>query len=295
MTSVRKGDQAFPFSRGIMARSMSQAGMPVSEAYEVVGQILSELDARGVEEVESRELRGMVSQKMIQAGWENEERFYRVQRYIKHKSEPIFILIGGTTGVGKSTMSAEIGHRLGINRVIGTDTIREIMRSIISENLIPTLHKSTFEAANVMKLPTTENRLVEAFREQCRVVNEGLAAVVRRGAKEGLHMVLNGVHIVPGFLERCLEEEPEHIFRFVLTVPEEQQHEMFFFEREQASRRSAERYVENMQRIRDMQDYILKMADRYEVSVVPNREFEDTLKEIIREVITAFDREVDNE
>lgn len=293
MIEVKKNEQTFPFSEGIMAKSLSGAGLPVSEAYKVVRQIRGELRRQGVEDVDSDILRRMASEKMLQEGWEDAERFYRIRRHIKYLTDPVFILIGGTTGVGKSTISAEVGHRLGINRVIGTDTIREIMRSIISENLIPTLHKSSFKAADVMDSPAEDRQLIHAFREQVRVVNEGLAAVVRRGAKEGLHMVLNGVHVVPGYLEQILEEKPRYLFRFVLSVPAMKQHEMFFYEREQASRRPAQRYVDNMERIRKVQEFILKMADKHGVRVVENTEFEDTLKTIHQEVISGFAEEIE--
>lgn len=293
MTEVVKGDQRFPFSQGIMAKSMTQAGVPVSDAYKLVQQVRKELNERGKNEIDSEILRRIVSDKMLAQGWEDEERMYRVQRYIKYMSNPVFILIGGTTGVGKSTVSAEIGHRLGINRVIGSDTIREIMRSIISDNLVPILHSSTFEAADAMAIDGGADQVIAGFKEQTRVLNEGVAAVIERGAKEGLHMVLNGVHIVPGYLEKIIGEFPGHLFRFILSVPEETQHEMFFYEREKASRRPAQRYVENMEKIRHMQDFILHMADRYNVTVIRNVEFEETLKQIQQEVISGFAEEID--
>jgi len=36
------------------------------------------------------------------------------------------VLIGGTTGTGKSTVASEVAHRLGITRVTSTDFIREV-------------------------------------------------------------------------------------------------------------------------------------------------------------------------
>jgi 2-phosphoglycerate kinase len=106
-------------------------------------------------------------------------------------------------------------------------------------------------------------------------------------------MVLNGVHVVPGYLEQVLEKKPRYLFRFVLSVPAMKQHEMFFYEREQASRRPAQRYVSNMERIRKVQDFILRMADKHGVPVVENTEFEDTLKTIHQEVISGFAEEID--
>lgn len=158
---------------------------------------------------------------------------------------------------------------------------------------MPVLHSSTFEAAEVMPLHDGDSQLITGFKEQARVLNEGIAGVINRGAKEGLHMVLNGVHIVPGFLERRIQEFPGHLFRFILSVPEEKQHEMFFYEREKASRRPAQRYVGSLEKIRHMQNYILRMAAKHDVTVIENVEFEETLKRILREVISGFTERID--
>ena len=45
---------------------------------------------------------------------------------------PLVILIGGATGVGKSTIATQLAARLGIVRVVATDAIREVMRAMFS-------------------------------------------------------------------------------------------------------------------------------------------------------------------
>ena len=45
---------------------------------------------------------------------------------------PVVILIGGATGVGKSTIATQLAARLGIVRVVATDAIREVMRAMLS-------------------------------------------------------------------------------------------------------------------------------------------------------------------
>ncbi|MFH1849074.1 MAG: AAA family ATPase [archaeon] len=59
----------------------------------------------------------------------------------------IAILIAGAPGTGKSTVAQMLADRLGIHRVIGTDTIREIMRCCISSKKCPVLHTSAILAS----------------------------------------------------------------------------------------------------------------------------------------------------
>ncbi|GIS90866.1 MAG: hypothetical protein CM1200mP20_09070 [Pseudomonadota bacterium] len=55
-------------------------------------------------------------------------------------------MVGGTAGVGKSTVSAEISTRLNITRSQSTDMLREVMRTMVATQLMPELHESSFEA-----------------------------------------------------------------------------------------------------------------------------------------------------
>lgn len=290
---VIKDGKKFPFSKGILARSISSSGITTEEAYEIVRKIRSELEDKGIQELESSELKEYVSREMKERGYDMEERYYRVRRKIKYLDKPLFILIGGGPGVGKSTLSAEIGHRLGIRRVIGSDTVREIMRSIISPELIPTLHESTFRACDALRTPYVDNKLIYAFEQQVSLVSQGMISVMKRGKKEGLNIVLNGVHIVPGFIEKNIDESECHVFQYILDVPDVSQHKQHFYSREEGSKRDPERYIEMMERIRDIQDYVLDMADRYDVDIVKNKRYEDTLRIILDDIIDRLEKEME--
>ena len=290
---VIKDGKRFPFSKGILARSISSSGITVEEAYEIVRKIRSELEKEGVEEIRSDELKEHVSRELKNRGYNLEERYYRVRRKIKYLDKPLFILIGGGPGVGKSTLSAEIGHRLGIGRVIGSDTVREIMRSIISPELIPTLHESTFKACDALRTPYVDNKLIYAFEQQVSLVSQGMISVMKRGKKEGLNIVLNGVHIVPGFIENNIDTSGCHVFQYILDVPDIDQHKQHFYSREEGSKRDPERYIEMMERIRNIQDFVLDMADRYEVPIIKNKQYEETLRIILDDVIDRLEKEMD--
>ena len=66
---------------------------------------------------------------------------------------PLVILIGGATGVGKSTIATQLAVRLSIVRVVATDAIREVMRSTLTHELMPTLHTSSFHADEALREP----------------------------------------------------------------------------------------------------------------------------------------------
>ena len=149
---------------------------------------------------------------------------------------PLVILIGGSTGVGKSTIATQLAARLGIVRVVATDAIREVMRSMLSSELMPTLHTSSFHADQALREPpgTTSDALLLGFREQTAAVAVGINALIERAATEGTSIVIEGAHIVPGFLD--LESQQDRILAvpFILGVEDEGRHLSHFATREDA-------------------------------------------------------------
>jgi 2-phosphoglycerate kinase len=59
----------------------------------------------------------------------------------------ILVLLAGTSGTGKSTLSSLLGSRLGISTVISTDTIRHVMRNFVAKEDDPIIFASTYETA----------------------------------------------------------------------------------------------------------------------------------------------------
>lgn len=289
MIYVRKGKKKFPFSKGILSKSIARTGLSVYESYDIVNKIYKELKMSKRDEITPKELEKQITQELLERGHKIQERYYLMRSHIKHMKKPLFILIGGASGVGKSTISSEIGHRLGINRVINTDTIREIMRAIISEELIPVLHKSSFMAYDSVRTPLVKNKTIYAFEHQVSLINEGLFAVLNRGRKEGLNMVLNGVHIVPGFLEERLKNISAHIFQYIIDVPNLEQHIQHFYSREEGSLRSPQRYVDSIDRIREIQKYIINLAKKNNVKIIKNLKIERTPEIILEDIMGSLE------
>jgi 2-phosphoglycerate kinase len=52
------------------------------------------------------------------------------------------LVIAGASGVGKSTLTARVAASLEFDKVVSTDTIRETLRTQISVEESPALHRS---------------------------------------------------------------------------------------------------------------------------------------------------------
>ena len=70
-------------------------------------------------------------------------------------------------------MAQALASRLGILNVVGTDSIREVMRLSFSKEIVPTLHVSSFEAGSQLvfdEKKASQERMIAGFVLQSQQV-----------------------------------------------------------------------------------------------------------------------------
>ena len=161
-------------------------------------------------------------------------------------SKPRLLVITGSSGVGKSTLSARAAASLGFSKSASTDTIREALRTQFDADELPALHRSSFESAG--------SGVVEDWHETVKVLSEGVAAVVRRASMKGSDLLLEGVHVIPA--TQILNDwrgAGGIACGVVLYVEEGDRHQRFIVRRERHNNRGLAHYLDNLDRIREIQ------------------------------------------
>lgn len=194
-------------------------------------------------------------------------------------SKGLIVLIGGTTGTGKSTVASEVAHRLGITRLTSTDFIRETMRAFFSYEEMPAIHHSSFEAGTAVE--GGADPLIAGFVEQSRLVCVGVDAAIRRSLTEGWSMVLEGVHLVPGMVPASLDGAS--VVHVIVEISDEDAHRMHFHVRDTATGgvRAMDKYLERIDDIRRIQSFLIGCAPREGVEVVENANVEQAIESVI--------------
>ena len=284
------GGADLPYSNGLMARALIAAGVPADQAYQLGRRIEFDLAERGERSIDVDRL--LVLAQEVLGDDEGERAVNRLRRLadLQALDVPIIVLIGGSTGTGKSTVAAEVAHRLGITRVASTDFIRQTMRAFFSPEFMPTIHYSSFEAGQALDEEVTGDPTVVGFVEQCRHVCVGVDAAIGRALTEGWSMVLEGVHLVPGLLRA--ELQGALLVHVVIEIADEDIHRMHFHMRDATTGgiRAMDKYLEHLDDIRRVQTYITSRARRESVPVVENANVERTIGQVIELVMQAAER-----
>jgi 2-phosphoglycerate kinase len=279
---IDDGLSGLPYSKGLRASEVMVTGLSPFRAYQVAETVEARLLERGSVSVTSEDLGELTLAVIEELAGERYAQNYRRWREVEALDVPIVVLIGGATGVGKSTLATQLATRLGIVRVVATDAIREVLRAVFSRELMPSLHTSSFEAGALLREPPSRDAVVVGFREQTAAVAVGVNALLDRAAMEGTSLIIEGAHIVPGFLDLTAWEDRIVSVPLIVTVEDEDTHRSHFAARAaDHAGRSASRYLEQLDSILRVQRYIKGQALSHGVPVVPNYGFDRALAAII--------------
>lgn len=211
---------------------------------------------------------------------------------LKHLKEgsnlrkPYVILVGSASGIGKSTISAEIAKKLEIKHLLETDFIREIVRGIIGEEYAPALHKSSFDAFTVLRnkqnFDTNEQLINAGFVEHASFVIPAIEKVISRAISDYDDVVIEGVHLVPGLINIEKFKDEAAIYFFVLKADEESHKDRFVKRAMQIHRggKQLEYFSEN----RVIHDFLIKKANENGVKVINTQTIEGTAQSMLTSI-----------
>jgi 2-phosphoglycerate kinase len=205
--------------------------------------------------------------------------------------KPYVILVGSASGIGKSTVAAELAKRLGIKHLIETDFIREVVRGVIGSEYAPELHKSSFNAyktlRNQINFDSKEELINAGFVEHSSFVIPAIEKVISRAIADFDDIIIEGVHLIPGLVNTEKFKDIASIFFFVLSSDKESHKERFVKRAMQIHRggKQLEYFNEN----RTIHDFLINKAIQNGVKVVETQSINRTVQKMITSITGTCD------
>ena len=287
---VLAGSGSAPFSKGLLAVSLEGAGIDRGEAWDVALQVEARLRRLPGGEIERSALRGLVAEILELRHGERVAERYSVWRQARESGKPLLLLLGGSTGVGKTSVAIEVARRLEIARVIGTDSIRQIMRLMFSPELMPEIYGSTFDAYLERGVDAKGGEpAIAAFRGQAQKIAVGVRALLDRAVEESTSMLIEGANLLPSALDLDRYRASAHVnFLIVGTLDAEAYRDRFRSRAAREHNRDASRYLAHMREILSIQEHLLAEAEHFGLTVIDNEHFDETVIGVIRSVLATL-------
>ena len=299
----QRDGQVAPFSRLEYQHNLENIGLRSEEAMDIVATVYKHLVDRRIEKLTSRRL-GELTYKYLQQSNELGPAVahrWLVWRDFINSGKPLIFLIGGTAGCGKSTIATMLANRLDIVRTQSTDMLREVMRTMMPEQLMPVLHTSSFTAWTALPgkpgaiNEVSETLLVNGYRSQADLLAVAIEAVIQRALRERVSLILEGVHIHPAILEKLAKSNDAIVIPIMLGVLKRKQLQRRITGRgTDVPQRRADRYLKHFDEIWRLQSYLLSEADRADIPIVVNSDKDKVFREIMRITIETLAEDFNN-
>lgn len=210
----------------------------------------------------------------------NIEKYYQGEINMR---KPYVILIGSASGIGKSTIAAELAKALNIKHLIESDFIRAVVRGIIGKEYAPALHSSSYDAykhlRNRDRFKSYDELVSAGFDEHAASVIPGLEKIIQRAITDYDDIIIEGVHLVPGLINIEQFRDYANIYFFILSSDEESHKERFVKRAVQIHRggKQLDFFREN----RIIHDHLLMQAKAHDVNVIKAEAIDKTLDKIL--------------
>ena len=279
-----------PFSRGQHARYLQATGMKAEKAESTTELIYTQLIAAGVSSLSSCELGYLTYLCLLQEVGKKSANRYLVWSEFKRSNRPLALLIGGTVAAGKSTIATEVSHLLEIVRIQSTDMLREVMRMMVPQRLMPVLHTSSFNAWKTLPIQDKKERdwdqlVAEGYSSQAELLAVPCEAILQRAEEENVPIILEGVHVHPGLLERTPDSSEVIMVYVMMAVLKSKKLKPRLVGRGiKEPQRGTEKYLDSLDAIWSLQSYLLSEADRCDVPIITAEDKEKALLQIIQQI-----------
>ncbi|OII73912.1 uncharacterized protein cubi_02714 [Cryptosporidium ubiquitum] len=189
-----------------------------------------------------------------------------IHLFSDHGGKPNIILIAGTSGSGKSTISSYLASFLRVKCVISTDTIRHVLRSTEKYKYNKALNCSTYEVHKYTNIQpkqngnnqSSESSIVLGYLLQSSIIEDYIYEIIANSVNKEKSIILEGVHITFSLFKRIqsfAKLKHANLSTFLIYIQDSNEHIQRFQQRSKGILNF--KYHNNISNIREIQSYLI--------------------------------------
>ena len=161
------------------------------------------------------------------------------------------------------------------------------MRLTLTRELMPTLHTSSYMAWKARVDDSSGlDPVIAGFRDQARVVGVGVQAILSRCVEENASVIIDGVHLLPGFFDLAPYRKEAFIAPLCLALADRDAYEERFANRAvEAPARAVHQYVSHLDEILKVQSDIVEWCANEDIPVIDPDSVEDVTSAAVMVVL----------
>lgn len=179
------------------------------------------------------------------------------------------ILIGGTQGTNKTLIASRLAKKLNISHLISTEQIKEIVKSIISKDQLPSVYENVFNIKHTAN--EVSNDKIWGYLRQTIDLKPCIEALINSSSMFKDALIIEGIHLIPD-----LFKIPDDIklYHFILYQPDEQLHSRLIHQ-------NTKYQIEDYSKIRSFQDYLVGSVKNDSTYLINSSNIESATTDIL--------------
>ncbi|MFX1483404.1 MAG: hypothetical protein ACFFCP_09465 [Promethearchaeota archaeon] len=283
-------DTSVPYPISVIKGRLRLSGLSDKEVSEIILSVSKEIASK--EKTNEVELLNLIRNCLEPKKNSVRDSFEILSKYEELRSEsdgipPIVVIIEGASATGKSVIAIELVHDLLATRFISSDTVRQILRSTMSEEKYPELFCHTYQAHQCRQSgPDDLPPVVRGYLAQCDIITPEIVEMTKRILSEGAIGVIEGVHIPPGTLQGLSPGIVE-----ILIHPNDETHRAMFTNKYSASKlRTVSKDIETREKeyqaARAIQEHMMSLARGSNVHMVEMADFQEATSAVYKIIVS---------
>ena len=194
---------------------------------------------------------------------------------------PLVILLGGAPGTGKTTIANLLQRELGLSHHLSTGFIRASITHLLPEVEAGILKYHTYDAYQALQragaagsVGYDNGLLLEGAIRQSTLLKPAIESCINRAVREGIGLVLEGSHFLPGVLEPGILDVTQLC---ILDVPDREELKLRALSSNHSRRRLSDA---QLGRLVQLQEGILGLAQVHRQPVVINEDLSTAVSQI---------------
>ncbi|MHA1114842.1 MAG: hypothetical protein ACTSRR_02065 [Candidatus Heimdallarchaeaceae archaeon] len=280
---VKREQASYLFSRGILATRLEVIGLEFQQAYELSNKIYLKIKKLSENTVSKNKLDEFVYDSIKEEYSEELAEEYLTIEKLRDTNIPLWIVIAGAIGVGKSTLSRKIASDFGIRHVIGTDIVRDILRKTLSKDIAPQLHSPSYLAYKTLRpiYSTCYDEVIIGYENHSKYVNIGIEALLNRAAMENISIIIEGEHLLPSFFDK----ETIKISNLIYITISLENEKMHLENLSSQYSREKEELIKNFKNIRKIHDFLVHETKIRKLPVIEAKDKDVVLANVRKYII----------
>lgn len=190
-----------PFNRAFLTTGILATGIEPPDAFAIALDVHRYLLEHHLTRIDSADLVVLTGDRIADTHSRAKADLYLRWHRARRFGQPLVVALSGTTGIGKSTLATQLVMRLGINQVVSTDSVREVLRAAVENDDSSPLHESLLDAGP---------NQAALYARQAELVTSACAAIAKRCVRDNKSVLFEGTHLFPGELGKALRAHADN-------------------------------------------------------------------------------------